>query len=522
MRILARSLIVISPAVLAGYLAWLFLPCQPNRSIPVPAGTKLVEFSPAGRYVVTCQWDQRQLTLWSTDTGQVAYEVEIPLGSSANVLPHALKAFYGFSANDCRLAVATGNLWQPRLLIVDLISSNAVTPVAALPPDADEYWRWPRPAFSSDGQRCAFLYDLAKEREQMRKADSFDSLGPFGPPTRQGKWLVVNRDYRIELWDVAQKRRESTLPSWPVGRQEATPPSWPLGGGMNDFPRDKLGVHLSLTPDEQAVTALCFVWSPSRKEHIALYCCDLSTGKCETGWEYELPPVETPLWDLSSSDPIQFLLINTTDDDGRLVQDLLEVATGKVLARYPEPIDMLENVNLSGSVRKKTFGSPGLTRSLGRTGQMAIDAEHRVIVSKQISRDSFFWDHFGTPLGWLGIRPGPPRLGLQFHSAETGRLLQRVSLQTSDFSNPREPTLALHPSQPLLAAIDEDGSNSRLQFWRVPPPRPWAWIAACGLAAAACSSLAWIAYSKARKRKSESTDPAGTNTKSLKLKSSKN
>jgi hypothetical protein len=285
---------------------------------------------------------------------------------------------------------------------------------------------------------------------------------------------------------------------------------------MNGVQIEWSHVNLSFTPDEQAVTALRYVLRESRKDRILLHRCDLKTREIETEWEYELlPPIEIGCWDSSESHSEQFLLIKNLDDDGGLVQDLLEVATGKVLARYPEPIDMLKP-------RPPTFGPPELIHSLGRTGQMAIDAKHRVIVSQQISREGSFWRYFGTPLGWLGIRPGPPRLGLQFHSAETGRLLQRVSLQTSDFSNPREPTLALHPSQPLLAVVDEDGSNSWLQLWRVPPPRPWAWIAACGLAAAACSSLAWVAYSKARKRKSESTDPAGTNTKSLKLKSSKN
>ena len=130
----------------------------------------------------------------------------------------------------------------------------------------------------------------------------------------------------------------------------------------------------------------------------------------------------------------------------------------------------------------------------------------RVIVSKQkqISGDSSFWHYFGTPLGWLGMKPAPPRLCLQFHSAETGRLLERIPLHISDFSGWGHPTLALHPSQPLLAVIDKDGSGSRLQFWRVPPPRPWALIAACGLAAAGLASLVWFGYSKVRRKKAES------------------
>ncbi len=141
---------------------------------------------------------------------------------------------------------------------------------------------------------------------------------------------------------------------------------------------------------------------------------------------------------------------------------------------------------------------------------MAIDSERRVIVSKQISRDSSFWQYFGTPLGWLGIRPGAPRLCLQFHSAETGLLLEHVPHQTANFSRWGDPTLALHPSQPLLAVVDEDGSNSWLQLWRVPPPRPWAWITACGLAAGGLASLIWLGYSKLRKSKSEALNRSGS------------
>jgi hypothetical protein len=501
MRILARSLIVLLPASLAGLVAWLLLPCQPERSLLVPAGTELLEFSRAGRYVVTFQREKSRLTLWNTDTGQVEYEVEMPCVIASNVSTNAVTAFYGLSADDRRLAITIGNPDSPHLIIVELTSGNKLSEVAELPPPQC----LPRPIFSSDGRYlsyfcgdsrgrwCAVLYDVAEEQVQLCLPGVSDMIGA---PTHQGKWLVVNRDNDIELWDVFQRRREDILPVWPSG--------WSM-------------MSTSLSPDEQTVTALCFVFRPFPNEHIVLHRCDLTTRKIVTEWEYALPvSAQPPLWNMASSDPNQLLLIKTRDEIGHVVQDLLDLTTGKVLARYPEPVDMLENIVFSYSGQVENHG-PGLIHSMGRTGEMGIDSERRVIVSKkkQTNGDSPFWKNFGTPLSWLGIKPGPPRLCLQFHSAETGRLLERVSFQTSNFSSWGEPRLALHPSQPLLAIIDETESNAQLQFWRVPPPRPWAWIAACGFAAGGVALLIWIVYSKLRKSKPEALDGAGSRTPSL-------
>jgi hypothetical protein len=38
----------------------------------------LVEFSPAGRFVVTIRCEDRWLTLWNANTGQATYETEVP------------------------------------------------------------------------------------------------------------------------------------------------------------------------------------------------------------------------------------------------------------------------------------------------------------------------------------------------------------------------------------------------------------------------------------------------------------
>jgi len=78
MRIAKPALEIILPAILAGYAAWCFIPCQPERSYAVPNETKLLEFSPAGSYVVTFQRDNRRLSLWRADTGTEAYAAEIP------------------------------------------------------------------------------------------------------------------------------------------------------------------------------------------------------------------------------------------------------------------------------------------------------------------------------------------------------------------------------------------------------------------------------------------------------------
>src|SRR5438876_8204716 len=108
MRTLKTFLVVALPALLAGYVAWLVIPCQPQRRIPVPLGTKLLEFSSAGRYVVTFHREQRRLKLWQTDTGKLAYETEVPYVIPSNSSTNGVRAFYGFSADDHLLAVTTG------------------------------------------------------------------------------------------------------------------------------------------------------------------------------------------------------------------------------------------------------------------------------------------------------------------------------------------------------------------------------------------------------------------------------
>ena len=283
----------------------------------------------------------------------------------------------------------------------------------------------------------------------------------------------------IECWDVVLKQREDQFPPWPENRAIRS---------------------TSLSPDGQAVRALCFAEARlNPTERIFLNRCDSCLRTIETDWEYPFPPSARLFWNSASSDPADFLLIKTLDDQGNLVQDLLDVSSGKVLARYLQPISMLEEVCHSYGGQTLPAGKgAGLIHTLGRTGEIGIDSERRVLVSKQVNRDPILWRHFGNQLRWLGIKQGPPALFLQFHSAETGKLLERVSLHTpyKAFTC----TLAVHPSQPLLAVIDEQPTGAQLQFWRLPPPKPWGWIVFCSLAAGAFVVMLRIGLSKLRSR----------------------
>jgi hypothetical protein len=389
------------------------------------------------------------------------------------------------SSDDRWLAVATGSLDDPRLVIVDLASSNATTLVAVTPPGLGEYR--PQPAFSSDGRylsyfmerglanNCAVLYDIAGRHEQLNVPGAFSSLGA---PTREGKWFFDGKK-GIECWDVVHKQRDDEFPPWP---------------------KDHTMISTSLSPDEHAIWGLCIAESPRfPKERVFLNRWDFDTQKMENVWEYALPPTSHLFWNVIASDPETYLLIKTLDDQGNLVQDLLDVNSGKVLVRYPQPISMLEEVSYSymGQTVPAGMGA-GMIHTLGRTGEIGIDSERRVLVSKQVSRSHNLWTYFGSQLPWLGIRPGRSVVLLQFHSAETGKLLERVSLHTP--YTPFRCVLAVPPSQPLLAVIDEQPTGSQLQFWHLPPPKPWGWIIGCALAAGGCVALLRIGFSKLRRR----------------------
>lgn len=332
---------------------------------------------------------------------------------------------------------------------------------------------------TADGINCGVLYDIATRHEQLCVPGAYSSLGP---PTREGKWFFDETNgiecKGIECWDALQKRRDQGFPSWS---------------------KDYTMMSTSRSPGEQTIRALCIAESPRfPKERIFLNRCDLKTRTIETAWEYVLTPSAHLFWNIGSSDPESFLLIKTLDDQGNLVQDLLDVNSGQVLVRFPEPISMLEEVSFSYLGQTPTFAA-GLIHTLGRTGEIGIDSERRVLVSKQVNRDPILWRHFGNQLRWLGVRQGPPALFLQFHSAETGKLLKRVSLHTpyKAFTC----FLAVHPSQPLLAVIDEKVGGSQLQFWHMPPPKPWGWISVCALAAGVCSALVRIAISRLKKKR---------------------
>jgi hypothetical protein len=483
MKKLTRFLLFVLPVFLAGYAAWSFIPCREDRSYPVPNETKLLEFSPAGNYVVTFHLDNNHLSLWRVDTGELAFTAELPCRVKPNESINGTRAFYGFSYDDRWLAVATGSLVDSRIAIVDLASSNTTTSVAVIPPGLGPYR--PQPAFSTDGrylsyfserglaENCGVLYDIASRHEQLTVPGAFSSLGP---PTREGKWFFHGKK-GVECWDVMQKKRDDEFPPWL---------------------KDHTMISTSLSPDEQSVSGLCIA-EASRfpTEHIFLNRCDLKTRTIENAWEYTFPPSAHLFWNVASSDPQTFLLIKTLDDQGKLVQDLLEVSTGKVLARYSQPINMLVDVSYSyqGQAVPIDMGA-GLIHTVGRTGEIAIDSERRVLVSKQTNLAALRWRYF---VSWFGFRRGPRRPYLTFHSAQTGELLERVSLQTP--YKPFDPVLAMHPSKPLLVVIDEQLTGPLLQFWHVPPPKPWGWILLCALAAGACAALMRIGYSRIRKRR---------------------
>src|SRR5205823_11257972 len=128
------------------------------------------------------------------------------------------------------------------------------------------------------------------DKREWLRVEGFSSS--LGPPTPQGKWLL-EKGREIECWDVNQKQRESTLLQWPV--EHAITSS-------------------SLSPDEQAVTGLAVVESRSPNQRVSHYRRDLRSEKMSEDWEYTVPPSARLLWNLSSSDPIQFFLIKTLDD----------------------------------------------------------------------------------------------------------------------------------------------------------------------------------------------------------------
>src|SRR5260370_13848541 len=158
MKKLTKFLLYVLPVIVAGYAAWYFIPCQPERSYPVPNETKLLEFSPAGNYVVTFQRDNNNMSIWRADTGELAFTAELPFPVKPNESINGARAFYGFSSDDCWLAVATGSAEDCRLVIVDLASSNATTTVTALPPGLGPYC--PQPAFSSHGRSLSYFNEI--------------------------------------------------------------------------------------------------------------------------------------------------------------------------------------------------------------------------------------------------------------------------------------------------------------------------------------------------------------------------
>jgi hypothetical protein len=166
MRILRGSLFVLLPALLAGYVAWQIIPCQPMRSIRVPAGTKLLEFSAAGQYAVTFLPEDRRLTLWHTNTGTEAFSAEVP-NESGNA-----RADYGFSADNRFLAVAVGT---PS----DLDSGNKEVQAIDLPANRQSFG--PHPAFSS-----IHASGWRKPAEQERFVAA-RSLRGLTPPAQKGK-----------------------------------------------------------------------------------------------------------------------------------------------------------------------------------------------------------------------------------------------------------------------------------------------------------------------------------------------
>jgi hypothetical protein len=489
MRILRRSLFVLLPALLAGYVAWQLIPCQPLRSIPVPTGTKLLEFSPSGNYAVTFERDDRQLTLWETKAGQEAFSIEIPIQIKSNESTNGVRAFYGFSTEDRLLAVTTGTADDPRLVIVELESGNTETQELRLPANPEKYR--PRPAFSSDcrylsyfsgddaGKELAVLYDLTAKQELLRVPGAFDKLGM---PTSDGKWFLVLGSH-YEIWNINEKKRECEL------LRKALSPSAPKSNISS----------IDMAADGQALNALHFVERASPQHGVFFYHYDWTTGNSKKEWEYLFPASAVPCWNIGPSDPMQYLLIKTDDKAGNLVEDLLEIDSGRVIYRYSPPIEMLEDISYSYMGQKTNYGA-GLTHSLGRTGEFAIDSQRQVIASKRLITDPVWWQRFGSILSRLGVKAPRWALNLQFHSAPTGKLLQTVPIHTP-VPNPREtfdPVIAMHPQDALVAIIDVDGQSTRLQFWQAPPPKPWGWIIFCSLSGAALAFLLQWAWRKRR------------------------
>src|SRR5207249_9442565 len=99
----------------------------------------------------------------------------------SNESTNRARAFYGFSADDHLLAVASGTLNDPHLIIVDLDLGNAQVPVTDLGGNLGRYP--PQPAFSSDGRYlsyfgtdCVVLFGIADKREWLRVEGFSSSL----------------------------------------------------------------------------------------------------------------------------------------------------------------------------------------------------------------------------------------------------------------------------------------------------------------------------------------------------------
>lgn len=467
-------------ALLAGWAAWEFLSCRPDQVIAVPAETRLVHFSPSGRYLVT--WDRKQgpLTLWDAANRHIAHQFHVPPSFVANnSSTNSIFGFYNISDDDRWLALAAEGDNGPHLNLFDLTESMAKpVRVGDLAPFTNLYQ--PRPAFHGKGQTLAYLlpgskrvenkalvgsdelvlYDPRAERRPLRVPGAHSVLGQVAD--KPDEWLF-DTSTGIERWDTAAGKCLEIKKRW-----------WPAGFGMGQE---------ELASDGHAMIILASMDDRAPKPHkVACFRRDLVTDTTTTVWEYTFPASATAFWNMTSW-PNHCFLIKTLDEQGSLVQDLLDVSTGKNLARFPLPLDVMENLTYSYMGQKSNTGA-GLVQSLGRTGALGIDAGRKVIVSQQRSQ-SVLWEHFPSLMRCLKLTPPPAEVTLKWFSAQTGRLMGRAPLAaTYSATNWESPIVAVHPSEPYMALIDQPPQGDwQLQFWSMPPSRPWYSIVAVALAA---------------------------------------
>lgn len=482
----------------AGRLAWESLSCEPYRTVPVPAGTCLLRFSPGGRYVVTWDSTHRLLILRDLASGREVRRANLsPKVDFANGSFEVPDYFFNISGDDRWLAIVQHTPDDLYLELIDLAAVDAKpNRVRAVPPPSDLYS--PQPLFHANGRYLSYqlpgeragvfpdvvLYDIAERRELVQIPNARAVLGQV--PGHPEQWLVHTYDRResidrIERWEVVKRRKLASreVRLYPEEYEFAAPVLASDGTALLE-----LAMTIATPPPKPPHRVTCFRHG---------FSADAAAAPSVL-WERQFPSPIVNYYP-STSWPPRFLLIRTLDEKESLVEELIDIETGQMLTRFPQPLNM--------TMIKE---GPVLIQTVGSEGDLAIDASRQVLVSKQF-REPFLWRNFPALMNWLRLAPPPAQLSLQWYSARTGDSLEHANLtMTAPVKVGGEPKLAVHPTEPILALIDGGAQGDwQLQFWAMPPSRPWGWIIAVSLVATVLTrafiyAISWLWRTLARWR----------------------